>query len=132
MTPPTDDFTAAYSPPQTPIDAPPPSTPTDFFALFVRWERYRLIYNIILAVEVVALLGVMPTRNLVYVGSYLITGVVGANVCFCAGLILNNYGWWIGWRSIWLSRLIFATGLIVALLLTAMVSLELHAASLKP
>ncbi len=116
----TDDIDNLFAPPEGKIGLDQSPDRGDFFALFLRWERYRLIYNLILTLESVAGLAMSPARSLPVFFSLPMLAI-GANVCLCAGLILNGYAWWIGWRSVWISRIIFAAGMLLAIALAGVV-----------
>ncbi len=109
-----------FAPPVAPLGVASDARPDDFFALFLRWEEYRLFYNGVLVAE--TLLGFWlanPRRTTP--SQFLIVGIyaLGANVCFCAGLALNGYAWWLGWRSPWVGRAILGAGTVLAMLLAA-------------
>ena len=102
-------------------EALPPVTDLAARAVFVRWERLRILYNGILAVVlIVALWGfgslsrMTEPRFFVYVA----IRFVGANICFTLGPVAEIYGrWFLGLRGR-LTPLLFAGGTMLAAALT--------------
>jgi hypothetical protein len=60
------------------------------------WERWRVIYNVVLAVAgflaIATASGPLPEHFEVDV----VAGVVGANLCYCIGPVLEAYLVWFG------------------------------------
>ena len=56
-------------------------------AVFVAWEKLRLVYNMILAAESMLLMGLGTLFWL----PILLQGALLANVCFCAGPVAEGY-----------------------------------------
>lgn len=113
MNPPLDN---PFAPPEATVaPARPDDAQADFFALFVLWERYRLIYNAILALETLLGLAFVPWRSPIMLLSVLVEGAIAANVCFCAGLVLNGYAWWLGFRGRIIGVVICGVGTLLAM-----------------
>ncbi|MHC5021061.1 MAG: hypothetical protein ACYTGX_13310 [Planctomycetota bacterium] len=57
--------------------------------VWLAWEKLRVIYNVILLLETTVLAGKMFTtpRGL----GFLVGAAIGANLCFCAGPVLEGY-----------------------------------------
>ena len=107
---PTDD---PFAPPDAAIGAAP-GVPEDFFAAFWRWEKYRLIYNGVLAAETLLALGLRRALpDLTTLGTLAFYAIL-ANVCFCAGPVLNGYFWRFGYRGRWVGLVILAIGTLFA------------------
>lgn len=106
-----------YDPPEA-AARPEPDPVPEFFPVFVAWEQLRVLYNIVLALRTMfaapLLLIAVPPRVLL---PNLLACAVAANACFCLGIVLNGYAWWLGWRSPVVTGLLFAVGMGVALLL---------------
>jgi len=60
-------------------------------AVFLEWERLRLIYNGILALETLALGGFLGLFDRDDFWIEAIAGAVGVNVCFSAGATFEGY-----------------------------------------
>lgn len=107
-----------FAPPGAAI-APTPAPPDDFFAVFWRWEKYRLAYNAILLAETLLAL---TTRRALTNWRFLdaLAGLaIIANVCFCAGPVLHGYLWRLGLRGRWVGLAILIAGTLLAMLLAA-------------
>ncbi len=83
-----------------------PHIPLDQLArrIFVAWERLRIVYNAILAVTVICVVAVYFAQyrpaSLPLSGFFgIIVPVVGANLCFFAGPIVETYVAWLGLRT---------------------------------
>lgn len=108
----------------------PPTTKTGVFgiadpaglaSMIARWEWLRIIYNAILAIEVIAVLSLGAVYGrLVSLDSLkgLVVGAVVANVCYCAGPVFNAYLHWLGCRGRAATFSLFAFGTCVAMFLT--------------
>jgi hypothetical protein len=86
--------------------------------LLALWEWLRLVYNGVLALEVLALWG--PSGSSWDRGGwrFLIGRALAANVLYCAGPVANAYAHWIGLRHRAVTALIFLAGLCLAMLIT--------------
>lgn len=117
-----------YSPPEAQARPEPERAPVpEFFPVFVAWEQLRVLYNILLAFRTLIAAPVIVTtvRPDVLVPN-LILCAVAANLCFCGGVVLNGYAWWLGHRSPVVTGLLFALGMGVALLLVPPVVMAIH------
>lgn len=80
--------------------------------IFMRWERLRLPYNLILAALTIwwhsAMLRAWPV--------WIAIGVcaIGANVCFLAGPVVESYLAWLELRSRWIAPAIFLGGVVIS------------------
>jgi hypothetical protein len=97
--------------------------------LFLRWERLRLIYNAVLGVETVLVLMANPPRGGVEAMGSLAFVVaayaVVANVCFCAGPVLEGYARLLKIRGTAVTGLLFGLGTAFAMMLTLVACLSL-------
>ena len=115
-----------FAPPGAAI-APAPVEPDDFFAVFWRWERYRVVYNLILVGETVLAISTRShLPNWRFLDMLAVLAVV-ANVCFCAGPVLHGYLWRFGFRGRWFWRTILIAGTLLAMLLAAIALVSLSA-----
>ncbi len=111
-----------YAPPETSAVGPraEPLAPGDSeFRIFKHWERLRLLYNLILTVETVAILA----THGIWWGQWasLVVGIpllaFAANVCFCAGPVFHCYAAMVGIRGRMVATVIFWPGMLVAMAL---------------
>ncbi len=66
--------------------------PTPITQPFLAWEKLRIYYNLILLAITLGLTALTPELLSVrYFWSTSILGALGANVCFCAGPVTENY-----------------------------------------
>src|SRR4051812_17084832 len=86
-------------------------------AVFLAWEKLRVLYNAILVVESVGLganqLGVPAFARL------LLGGAIVANLCFCAGIVAEGYLSLLGVPRRGARPVLFVLGTSLAMLLTA-------------
>ena len=90
----------------------------------VAWERLRLIYNIVMGVFVAAVVGfsqALIARDYRQVLAEIAAGGVAANLCFCAGPIVDGYLTWFGIRNRWVTIILFIAGTILTMLLALVV-----------
>jgi hypothetical protein len=92
---------------------------TDATAVFIAWERLRLVYNGILAAVVLLLGGGSLVREPRF-WSLLIGGAIGANVCFCAGICAEGYLALLGLPRRETRAVLFVAGTLLAILLTGL------------
>jgi hypothetical protein len=86
--------------------------------LFWSWEKLRVIYNGILFIEVALLLSMTGSKTFSISDLLmLIFFAVAANVCFCAGPVLNGYAIWMGFRGRGVTWLLFLAGTGLAVVL---------------
>ena len=90
-------------------------------AIFLAWEKLRIVYNLVLAV-LTLLMGI------ILLGEYamsiqfwvmVVQGAIISNVCFFAGPIVETYVCWIGFRFDWLRTSLFVLGLLFTALAAA-------------
>jgi len=119
-------------------------TCADVRAVFLRWEKLRILYNLIVgAVGVAALVFcVLASTDLLArpididtsVVVRLIVGAlfygVAANVCYCLGPMLESYVRWLGLRVTYVTQALFITGTVLSVLLTALIGFMMWAAIL--
>lgn len=111
----------AYRAPESRATRAAEEIPPDL-ALMAQWEWRRLIDHAVLVVEVGAsalLPGAWKWFLEVPFWEWLITGAVGANVCFCAGPVAEAYLRWIGLKGRSIGPVLFGLGMAVAMLATA-------------
>jgi hypothetical protein len=85
-------------------------------AVFVRWERWRIAYNLALSLVVVVLAfaGGGSDSDWRRFAWQCALGALVANVCYLAGPTTEAYLRWLGFRHRALARLLFACGLLLA------------------
>jgi hypothetical protein len=113
-----------YAPPSVSVKAPSNETESFDLRLFLQWERFRLLYNLILGVVTIfVLIFTSPRGNerlnmvLRYLGLLLAFAML--NVFFCCGLVLDGYARLLGLQHSAVSRVIFAFGTIFAAIILA-------------
>ena len=84
-------------------------------SIVLRWERLRILYNLVLLGLVL-----VPTGGSFQLPSLrelpvLAIGAVMANLCFMAGPVAEVYLSWLGLRSRWVTVVLFAGGLLVSI-----------------
>ena len=87
--------------------------------IMAAWERLRLWYNAVLAAEV--LLVVVPSPSIYLIPgfvTFIAEGILGANVCFCVGHVLEYYLGLVGIRGTAVRLGIFIIGMLLAVMLT--------------
>ena len=116
------------NPYQTPVaDLSPDVSGSERFAdvgrVVVSWEKLRFIYNgvlVLFTLLVVAFTWQIQMSRPLQVGARILAGAVIANVCFCAGPIVNGYLAWFGFyrRELTLVSFVcgtlFSMGLVIA------------------
>jgi hypothetical protein len=115
-----DDDRNAYAPPAS------DSLPVDRevgpeLALWADWEGRRLVYNIVLCVEVLLLFGIGGSLGWFFNPAFqkhLLFLALLANLCFCAGPVDEGYFRHFGVRGRAVGRVLFGLGLALAMLLT--------------
>lgn len=109
------DLDRVYDPPTQPGAGPAEQAAE--LTLLRRWERLRILYNLILA-AVVLLLG---ARSLGEPGflRWLVARAFAANVLYCVGPIANAYAHWLGLRHVAVTTALFVLGTMLAVLLAA-------------
>lgn len=104
------DFDDLYQPPEA-MPEPSGPLPTDP-GLFLRWEKLRVFYNLILTAVVLLVWAawfraMIPIEELLFAS---VLGALGANVCYCAGPVANAYAYWLGWRHPAVTVVLFVAG----------------------
>ncbi|MEW4570823.1 hypothetical protein AB1L88_23400 [Tautonia sp. JC769] len=92
-------------------------------AFMARWERWRVLYNLVLVVEVMGIVIGMDRWQWMTEAEFcelLVLGALGANLCFCAGPVVEAYLRWLGVKGEMLGPLLFGLGMIVATVGTLM------------
>ncbi|WPD23603.1 MAG: hypothetical protein SD837_03380 [Candidatus Electrothrix scaldis] len=88
----------------------------DFKEIFKKWEKLRLVYNLILLIVFVI---VVAGKNKVLWDVGLITGwifdAIGANICFFAAPITESYAYWLGVRGRWITATLFVCGVLISI-----------------
>lgn len=88
--------------------------------ILLRWERLRILYNLLLVGLVLIPTGgafQLPTLRELPV---LAVGAALANLCFMAGPLADAYLSWLGLRSRWVTAGLFAAGLLISIPLVYM------------
>jgi hypothetical protein len=100
--------------------------------LFWRWEKLRILYNAVLAIEVLVLTvmiavlrpdSVQQIFQVLFCGR-LVTGCLAANLLFLLGYYVNAYLVWMGFRQRIYTAILFLGGLTVAIGVTALAIAE--------
>ncbi len=91
---------------------PIPEQGTSQSGLLPRWEKLRVVYNVVLAVVVLSFWAIGPGIRL---GDpaflrHLARGCLGANICFCVGPVVNAYAHWLGLRHVAVTVALFVAG----------------------
>ena len=99
---------------------PPPAGPSEA-GLLLRWEKLRLLYNLILAAVVLAFWAGGRGSGLGDPGflPHLARCCLGANLCFCAGPVVNAYAHWLGLRHVAVTVVLFVIGTSLSVLVAA-------------
>lgn len=89
-------------------------------SVFLRWERLRILYNLVLVCVVL-----LPTGGSFQLPDLcdlpvLAIGAVLANLCYLAGPIGEAYLAWLGLRTRWVTALLFFGGVLVSIPLVYM------------
>ena len=82
-------------------------------SIFLKWEKLRLPYNLILVAFVFLLAPVLIRPTLTGMIT-LIGGCVGANILFLAGPAVEAYTCWIGFRQRFITPILFVAGVLVS------------------
>jgi hypothetical protein len=116
-----------YAAPLAMLKRAGPSPEATYLGLFLTWEKLRLVYNSVLAVETMTLLQMFPPKraNLTTL-ALLAFACVAANVCFCVGPVLNGYAHWMGFRHPAVRTGLFIAGMLLAFFLAALVVIKLN------
>ena len=85
-------------------------------AVFLAWERLRVVYNAALAVVVLVFAWPALSKSEFYL--HLACGVVGANVCLCLGPVVEGYLVLSGAERRAVRWIVFVPGLLLACFLT--------------
>lgn len=95
---------------------------------FVRWEKLRVWYNVVLAVVALVAVLLIEPRLMLKVASleYLVAAAIGANACFFAGHIVECYATWFFGRISWIRPVVFTCGTLGAMVLTFMTIAFVH------
>src|ERR1041385_194251 len=85
--------------------------------IFRRWEKLRLVYNLILAVVLFLSHGLSMGLAFFHPLTLLIwlVGAVLANLCFLAGPLAEAYLTWLGFRSPWGTGILFVGGVLISI-----------------
>jgi hypothetical protein len=100
----------------------------------VTWEKLRILYNGILGVEAIFVFfaGWSMGNNPGDILESLLLGALIANLCFCAGPVIDGYLSWFGFRSRAITWVIFLIGLGIAVLLGLAFLMTLAMAGMFP
>ena len=90
-------------------------------SILIRWERMRILYNLILIAIVVLPVGGGPMELPELADlPILAVGAVLANLCYLAGPAAESYLAWLGLKSRWVTLALLAGGILVSLPLVYM------------
>lgn len=98
------------------------TAPVSTRSVFVRWERWRIVYNVALVFVVGAIAissGGSDSDWRRFAGQCLL-GALAANVLYLAGPAVEAYLGWLGFRHLAVTPLLFACGVLLAAGLAAM------------
>ncbi len=112
--------------PIEPADSPPVRTMLIARAVFIKWEKLRIVYNILLLVLLWFVVTPMTHRSVLnpFLLTYYLLGGLAANMCFFAGPLLESYLAWLKIQSPWITAAIFIGGVLVSVpLLVAYISM---------
>ena len=85
-------------------------------AVFLAWERLRLVYNAVLVMIVIVFSAAeLPNREFL---RFLARAAVGANLCLCLGPVVEGYAALLGADRRIARWVVFVPGLLLACLLT--------------
>jgi hypothetical protein len=87
-------------------------------SVFICWEKLRIVYCGLLMVVTMFILGIFDNedRRIVIL---IIKGAIAANVLYFAGPIIDTYVRWLSYKSAWPRWLLFCSGTLLAMFLTA-------------
>lgn len=87
----------------------------DIKPVFLKWEKLRIPYNIILTLVVLGL--VVPIKGLPHFTEItnVVMGAVLANLCFFAAPIVEAYMGWLGYRFKWTTPVLFMGGVLISI-----------------
>ncbi len=118
-----------YASPSAPLGVSEKAPEPSDLRLFFRWEKLRILYNLILAAVTVLTLVVAPPRSMPLPGLFLALGLLcfAANVCYCIGPVLDGYArlLGIGHQAVTVVIFTLGTGLAVLLALFAVLSFSM-------
>jgi len=84
-------------------------------SILIRWERLRILYNLVLTAVVILPVGGDPlTLPEPADLPILAVGAVLANLCYLAGPAAESYLAWLGLRSRWVTLALFAGGVLIS------------------
>lgn len=92
--------------------------------ILLTWEKLRIVYNIVLAGVTVAGLATRPDHPIqeTWFPAFIICCWVGANLCFCAGPLLEVYVNYLADRRIAMTWWLFFPGMFLSMLLAFVIS----------
>jgi len=117
-------------------------TCADVRAIFLRWEKLRILYNLIVgAVGVAAIVFCVLAWTDLFARPVsvwaLIRPIIGAlfygiaaNICYFLGPVFESYVRWLGLRVPYVTQALFITGTVLSVLLTALIGFMMWAAVL--
>ena len=121
-----------------------PFTNADVRAVFLRWEKLRILYNLTVGLVGAAgaaacaldLAGMLKDSHHVMGAPALVVGIVcygiAANVCYFLGPIIESYARWLGLRVPHLTQALFIAGTVFSVLVTGLISLMMWMVALAP
>lgn len=96
-----------------------PDSKIDYRSIFRSWEKFRLGYNLILALVSMWALSIGWQRIDIWVAIEIIFCAIAANICFFAGPLTDAYvAYLLGKRVLALQIILFCLGLAFSIILT--------------
>ena len=89
---------------------------TNARAVFLAWEKLRIVYVIILCMVTLMLTGSTGFYNL-RILRLIVEGAVVANLAYFAGPIVETYVRWLGYERMWPRWLMFGSGTLLSIVL---------------
>lgn len=106
--------------PSAPVSAADPHL-ADVGAVFIRWEKLRIPYNLVLALWTFALTGLLlftPWLSFRFIDN-VVLGAILANLAFTSGTVIEAYITWFIGPNRWISPILFTLGTLFSMLLAA-------------
>ena len=101
---------------------------SDVKGIFIKWEKLRVPYNLILLITlVVSLATVSQSMRGHFINPSIIIAwlfaAIGANICYFAAPIVEAYACWLGVKGRWITTILFVLGVLISIPLVAVFGL---------